>query len=109
MIGAIFDYIRSKPEGEYTQIKQIIRDIGGTKEEIQVHLDYLVAQGAITHHNARTIGSKHAWFWGTHGAKVSAAVALPRSLPSKYGPEVGQAIHDHMFKGMKAAMLARRM
>lgn len=107
MIGVIYAYIRSKPEGQYVQVHQIIRDIGGTKEEIQACLNELLMQGVINHHHARTIGSKHAYFWGDHGPKISAAVALSRNLPAKWGNE--KAIHDSMFKSMKIAMLARRV
>lgn len=108
MIAAIHEYIRSKPEGQYVQVHQIMRDIGGTKEEIQVQLNNLVMQGVISHHNARTIGSKHAWFWGVHGPKVSAAVALPRNLPLKWGREHEMAIHEKMYTGQRLANLARR-
>lgn len=106
MKEAIFNFIRSKPEGQYVQVHQLIKaGIVANKEEALPHLDLLVMEGMITHHNARTIGSKHAWFWGHHGPKVSAAVALPRSLPYRWDNE--KAIHDAMFKGMKIAMLAR--
>jgi hypothetical protein len=104
----VYDYIRSKPEGQYVQAHQMIkRGIMESREELLPILHELVKEGLLSMHHGPHIGSKFAWFWGSHEKKISLLMALPRTRPYRFSIEGEKAIHEKMYAGMRIAMIAR--